>query len=62
MDYEADDDESIVVRTRYGIAVYTNERGDTVIRQDGGWEEDAIVVVQRQDIQVLILALQMQSE
>lgn len=58
IDFDSTDDESVVTRTRQGIAVYTNQLGDVVIRQDGGMEDDALVLVHKRDVEALILALQ----
>lgn len=58
IDFDSTDNESVVTRTRQGIAVYTNLQGDIVIRQDGGIEDDSFVFVHQQDLEALILALQ----
>ena len=58
IDFHAVDDETVVIRSRQGIAIYENNNGDVVIRQDGGMDDDAIIVVSRSDLADLILALE----
>ena len=45
-DPDGEDGEDIIVRDQPGIAIYTNRRGDVVIRQEGHYpEEDRFVYV-----------------
>ncbi len=55
--FEGNDDEFVVIRTRRGIAVYRNENGDVVIRQDGVMGDDAVIVVTPQDVKALAAAI-----
>lgn len=56
LDYDKRE-EDVVIRSRAGIAVYVNPNDDIVIRQDGGFNDDAIIIVQSQDLDALIVAL-----
>lgn len=48
IDYTSNNDDSVVIPTTAGIAVYWNQNNDLVIRQDGGPnDEDSIIVVSR---------------
>lgn len=51
--------ENVIMRTRLAIAVYENENGDLVIRQEGGLlsEDDSLVIFPFDDVDRLIDAL-----
>ena len=58
IDFSGNTDGSVVLRTRQGVAVYTNANGDVVIRQEG-WlgEDDALIIVPRCDAEMLAEAI-----
>jgi len=44
-DFDWNDDEAIVLEPRLGVAVYLNQKGDVVIRQQGSYPDDDVWVV-----------------
>lgn len=52
------DSDSVIIEKVDAVAVYTNPRGDVVIRQDGGMDDDAIIVIPQSRLNELIIALQ----
>lgn len=58
-DWNPEKQKSIVVQQVDAIAIYTNVRGEIVIRQQGfGGEEDAIVAFPKAYAETIIAALQ----
>lgn len=59
-----DAEEVIVFKTVQGVAVYRNEDGDVVIRQQAGplEEEDTFIVVPSSHLEPLITALQTEAK
>lgn len=57
--YDADGKSSTVVPSVSAIAVYTNQQGDIVIRQQGeaGTEDDSVVVIPRTQTNAVIKAM-----
>jgi len=54
--------ESVVWPTTKGVAAYENEEGDIVLRQQGDFRtdyEDVVIIVPRNHLDDLILALQL---
>ena len=58
--------DSVVIKTTAGIAVYTNPHGDVVIRQDRVddvfWDRDPFVVIPKDRVTDVIAALQEEIE
>ncbi|MDE2467140.1 MAG: hypothetical protein KGO02_26020 [Alphaproteobacteria bacterium] len=40
-DFDWSDDECVILKEQMAVAVYPNSRGDVVIRQEHGWDEDS---------------------
>jgi hypothetical protein len=59
IDFYGAGDDRVVVRSRMGIAVYTNTNGDIVIRQDG--DEDCFIYVAPGDVAALIAAIEAEA-
>ncbi len=58
-DIDWHEDESVVVKSVSAVAVYTNTRGELVIRQENSMEEDQVIIVpmeQAKAIEKAILA------
>lgn len=56
------DKDSVVIEKVDAIAVYTNPRGDIVIRQEGNMEDDSIIVVPQSRLNDLISALRREAQ
>ena len=55
--FDWSDGDGVVLQEQARTAVYENGNGDIVIRQDGGMEDDSIVIVNRMFLEKLIAAL-----
>ena len=59
------DDDSVVVESISAVAVYTNPKGNIVIRQQdeyGAFGEDAFIVIPRDKVKEVIAALSREVE
>ncbi len=56
-DFDWSENGVVVLQEQARTAVYENGNGDIVIRQDGGMEDDSVIIVNRMFVGLLITAL-----